>query len=92
MTFYAKSSMVSAKIIIDRTAQACVLWGMSLLNETRLLAERYPGTIAELCQAADVSERWFYKFKAGKCSRLSIEHVQKLHDYLSAKKPRKRRT
>lgn len=57
---------------------------MNLLDETLALARTSDRSVAEICKAARVTDRWYYMFLAGEIKDPSVRRVQRVYDFLSA--------
>jgi len=55
----------------------------TLLQKTQELIQTTSVPTAEICRAADVSKRWFYRFKNGEFSDPGVNKIQAIHDFLS---------
>ena len=55
----------------------------TLLSKTIALAHATPATIAEICEATGLKQRWYAKLKSGQIKDPGVDKVERLHAYLS---------
>lgn len=63
-----------------------------LVKETLSLAKQTNLAVSEICKAAGVKQRWYYRFLAGDFQDPGVNKILRLHSVLSGKHQSRRAT